>query len=378
MARRFNAFAAAIAALWSAGCTSAAGGDAGMADGAAVDAPLADTAVAADTAFTDTAVADNAFTDTAVGDAAIADTAAVDTAIADATDADTAIADAAIADTTAGVGQPCSANGQAGTCGWASECQGTPIPGFCPGPAAVQCCVAKTAVCDPKAAPLPNGALTPGAGSAGCPAGMAKVEAFCIDRWEAHLQVQTAKGDFAPWSPYVNPGSQVVRAVTAAGSVPQGHVSGVQASAACALAGKRLCKDSEWLRACRGPSAWSYPYGSTLALGTCNDHRSLHPAVELYGTAASWIYSKLDNACLNQLPNSLAKTGSFPGCVSAEGVFDLVGNLHEWTADPAGTFRGGFYVDTKLNGPGCLYATTAHTLGHWDYSTGFRCCAELL
>lgn len=79
-----------------------------------------------------------------------------------------------------------------------------------------------------------------------------------------------------------------------------------------------------------------------------------------------------------QLPNSLAKTGSLPGCVSAEGVFDLVGNLHEWTADPAGTFRGGFYVDTKLNGPGCLYATTAHTLGHWDYSTGFRCCAEPL
>lgn len=360
--------AVAIAALWSAGCTSAAGGDAGMADGAAVDAPLADTAVAADTAVTD-----SAFTDTAVGDAAIGDTAIADTAAVD-----TAIADTTAADATAGVGQPCSANGQTGTCGWASECQGTPIPGFCPGPAAVQCCVAKTAVCDPKAAPLPNGGLTPGAGSAGCPAGMAKIEAFCIDRWEAHLQVQTAKGDFAPWSPYVNPGSQVVRAATAAGSVPQGHVSGVQASAACALAGKRLCNNSEWLRACRGPSAWSYPYGSTLALGTCNDHRSVHPAVELYGTAASWIYSKLDNACLNQLPNSLAKTGSFAGCVSAEGVFDLVGNLHEWTADPAGTFRGGFYGDTKLNGPGCLYATTAHTLGHWDYSTGFRCCAEPL
>jgi hypothetical protein len=104
----------------------------------------------------------------------------------------------------------------------------------------------------------------------------------------------------------------------------------------------------------------------------------VHPAVELYGTSASWIYSKLDNACLNQLPNSLAVTGSYPGCVSAEGVWDLVGNLHEWTADPAGTFRGGFYVDTKLNGPGCLYATTAHDSSHWDYSTGFRCCADPL
>lgn len=54
----------------------------------------------------------------------------------------------------------------------------------------------------------------------------------------------------------------------------------------------------------------------------------------------------------------------------------MMGNLHEWTADPAGTFRGGFYVDTLLNGPGCLYKTTAHDIHHWDYSTGFRCCAD--
>ena len=38
----------------------------------------------------------------------------------------------------------------------------------------------------------------------------------------------------------------------------------------------------------------------------------------------------------------------------------MMGNLHEWTADPAGTFRGGYYVDTVINGNGCLYATTAH------------------
>jgi hypothetical protein len=62
--------------------------------------------------------------------------------------------------------------------------------------------------------------------------------------------------------------------------------------------------------------------------------------------------------------------------VSADGIFDLMGNLHEWTADPAGTFRGGFYVDTTLNGEGCLYRTTAHNTLHWDYSTGFRCCAD--
>ena len=67
--------------------------------------------------------------------------------------------------------------------------------------------------------------------------------------------------------------------------------------------------------------------------------------------------------------------GARDECVTAEGAFDMMGNLHEWTADPAGTFRGGFYVDTAINGNGCLYATTAHDVSHWDYSTGFRCCA---
>ena len=41
-----------------------------------------------------------------------------------------------------------------------------------------------------------------------------------------------------------------------------------------------------------------------------------------------------------------------------------------------GIFKGGFFVDAKLNGPGCLYATTAHAQSYHDYSTGFRCCAE--
>ena len=137
-----------------------------------------------------------------------------------------------------------------------------------------------------------------------------------------------------------------------------------------------MCTNTEWLRACQGPSSTTYPYGNTREPGVCNDARAVHPAVELYGTSDSWIWSHIDSPCLNQLPDGLARTGSHAGCVSAEGVFDLMGNLHEWTSDPAGTFRGGYYVDTVLNGPGCLYATTAHDVSHWDYSTGFRCCAD--
>mgnify|MGYP001949009428 CR=1 FL=1 len=57
-------------------------------------------------------------------------------------------------------------------------------------------------------------------------------------------------------------------------------------------------------------------------------------------------------------------------------TYDLHGNLHEWIADPAGTFKGGFYVDAVINGSGCAYTTTAHTFDYHDYSTGFRCCAD--
>ena len=41
-----------------------------------------------------------------------------------------------------------------------------------------------------------------------------------------------------------------------------------------------------------------------------------------------------------------------------------------------GRFRGGFYGDAEINGPGCLYVTSAHDPTYHDYSTGFRCCTR--
>ncbi len=57
----------------------------------------------------------------------------------------------------------------------------------------------------------------------------------------------------------------------------------------------------------------------------------------------------------------------------------MVGNLHEWIADSGGTFYGGYYQDVASlgHGAGCDYATVAHSASYHDYSTGFRCCADL-
>jgi hypothetical protein len=223
------------------------------------------------------------------------------------------------------------------------------------------------------AAAQPNTLIAAEAGDAGCPAGMVKVDTFCVDRYEAAL----VDSGGAPWSPYVNPGSTTLLAISAAYAVPQGYINQTQAGAACVAAGKRLCTDGEWLRACQGPSASTYPYGNSYVSGACNDTRAVNPMVQLYGSNASlWTYTDFNDPCLNQLRPGLDRAGTNPACVTSEGVFDIAGNLFEWTADPAGTFRGGDYVDDTLNGNGCLYTTTAHDTLYHDYSTGFRCCAD--
>ena len=166
-------------------------------------------------------------------------------------------------------------------------------------------------------------------------------------------------------------------AATAPDVVPQGYISGDVAEAACVAAGKRLCTSEEWLQACQGAEGRTYPYGWGYDPAAGNDTRSQHPVVELFGADADWSPEQMNDPRLNQLPDSLYAAGSLASCATPEGVFDLHGNLHEWVADAEGVFRGGFYVDAVLNGPGCTYRTTAHTRGYHDYSTGFRRCADI-
>lgn len=92
------------------------------------------------------------------------------------------------------------------------------------------------------------------------------------------------------------------------------------------------------------------------------------------------VWTQLNDPRLGQVEGALSRTGSHEACVNEYGVVDMVGNLHEWVktdpAAPHGTFAGGYYLDTALNGDGCQYRTTAHAHDYHDYSTGFRCCAE--
>jgi sulfatase modifying factor 1 len=209
-----------------------------------------------------------------------------------------------------------------------------------------------------------------------CPDGMALVgSAFCIDRWEASLVEIDPDGE-RPFSPYETPQGRPVRAVSREDVVPQGYVSRDQASRACAASGKRLCLEAEWTTACQGEERHAFPYGDVHENGACNDSGT-SPLRAIYRDSPdAYQNGPMNDPRLNQLPNTVAKTGAFPRCSNPLGVFDMVGNLHEWVASPRPTFRGGYYLDTHRNGEGCAYRTTAHASEYHDYSTGFRCCAD--
>lgn len=220
-----------------------------------------------------------------------------------------------------------------------------------------------------------------------CPTGMAHVvqegtpaHSFCVDKWEASV-VEIRGREEVAHSPYEPVTNLRVKAVTRAGVIPQGYISKNEAEAACKEARKRLCTGEEWQFTCRGKKPTTFPYGDEKKEGYCNDSGrapiyALHPDLGEGVFASS---EAMNDPRINKAPNTVAPAGKFSKCKNGFGVFDMVGNLHEWTAEVNaghGTFRGGYYQDTHLNGDGCKYKTVAHDVSYHDYSNGFRCCAD--
>lgn len=238
---------------------------------------------------------------------------------------------------------------------------------------------------------------------------------FCIDRYEAHLVEHDEERPLSPffhptgartrssyehWSdstrapptpltaaglPFpevpVPPDWQMretfrPRARSQAGVHPQGYLNGQLARAACENAGKRLCREEEWVRACRGELDWAHPYGNQYEPGACNVARESHPAAILHGNASTGHRDPRLNLLADHAGPLLRVTGSLPRCGSRWGddaIYDMVGNLDEWIDDPAGVFLGGFYA--RQTEAGCAARIGAHSLDYFDYSLGLRCCA---
>ena len=226
-----------------------------------------------------------------------------------------------------------------------------------------------------------------------CPEDMALLRRaqglYCIDRWEASLLRIAKDGTETtyPGNRTIDGIERQLRAVSVRGSKPQGYISGKQAEVVCRNSGKRLCEVDEWVLACRGSKLARYPYGEQRRANVCNDRFKVldrHPVPILFRKHAPpgtdqklmWHPSFMNDPRLHELAHTVVPVGSREACTNDYGVYDMVGNLHEWVDDPDGTFMGGFFMDTFQNGQGCEYRTTGHGFEYHDYSTGFRCCAD--
>jgi hypothetical protein len=227
--------------------------------------------------------------------------------------------------------------------------------------------------------PVQEGVIAPAKPGARCPPDMGLVfGAVCVDRYEASVVERALNGARLSHAPNQSlEAGHVYIARSVAGVVPQAYVSGAQALEACRQAGKRLCAPVEWRAACGGREGYAFPYGPDRVPGRCHDSGA-NPMLTYHADtqARGWGAVELNDPRNIELDGTIAKTGAFSECVNDFGLFDMVGNLHEWTADPHGTFQGGYWLDTSLHGDGCAYRTIAHPFDYRDYSIGFRCCAD--
>ncbi|WP_235880426.1 bifunctional serine/threonine-protein kinase/formylglycine-generating enzyme family protein [Polyangium aurulentum] len=121
--------------------------------------------------------------------------------------------------------------------------------------------------------------------------------------------------------------------------------------------GARLCSEVEWERAARGADDREFPHGDALEPGEANFDETYAKVVASMG------------------PDEV---GSFPATASPFGVFDMAGNVYEWTLsslEPGkSVVRGGAYFYDAMTARSTNRTTLERSLR--DTRVGLRLCAE--
>lgn len=169
--------------------------------------------------------------------------------------------------------------------------------------------------------------------------------------------------------------------------------------------GKRLCNTNEWVFACEGEQAHPYPFGDGFnrhpepigAEPMCNIDQNgpgIPDAFQTFSTNHPDYRFFVANAWRGRV------SGSMPACRSTMGVYDLVGNVDEWTIasssnprslayDPdrlplrefeegeqgrsLSMLKGGFWNRVRTR---CRPTTIGHGPTFNFYQVGFRCCTS--
>ncbi len=157
------------------------------------------------------------------------------------------------------------------------------------------------------------------------------------------------------------------------GEKPKVFVTWYDARDACEATGKRLCARAEWTLACEGPKRAPYPYGWTRLPSPCNVGRPMIDVDEQRLIDVATRATELERLW------QADPIGSHPDCVSPNGVFDMVGNVDEWTDNseenprqPA-SLNGGYWGPVRNT---CRLTTKTHGPEFQFYQIGFRCCAD--
>jgi hypothetical protein len=135
------------------------------------------------------------------------------------------------------------------------------------------------------------------------------------------------------------------------GEKPHNMVSQDAAASLCVRVGKRLCSIDEWQAACKGNSNSRYPYGSSYNQTKC--------ATDLKSAKEP------------------GRSGFKEHCRSWYGMYDMSGNVWEWTSTPAqreGLFLVAGGAWNTQNKSSCTETSYSFYPQNEYPFVGFRCC----
>ncbi len=137
-----------------------------------------------------------------------------------------------------------------------------------------------------------------------------------------------------------------------AGEVPKDMVSQEQAASLCASEGKRLCYLEEWQAACKGREQNNrYSYGTSYIPSRCNSNTK-----------------------------AVIRSGRRTQCRSWWGMYDMNGNLWEWTATKSKEKESAFIAAggtwSSNNQTRCTESSYSFYPQNQYPSVGFRCCKD--